>query len=89
MMCNIINLSKIKRGMYMKIALLSETYFPYINGITTHIKTLRDGFLALGHEVLIITCSPTTKKHYLKDGVLYCPAKALKSIYRIWRIISI
>lgn len=65
----------------MKIALLSETYFPYINGITTHIKTLKDGFEALGHEVLIVTCSPTTKKHYLKDGVLYCPAKALKSIY--------
>lgn len=65
----------------MKIALLSETYFPYINGVTTHIKTLKDGFTALGHEVLVVTCSPTAKKHYIEDGVLYCPAKTLKSIY--------
>ena len=65
----------------MKIALLSETYFPYMNGVTTHVKTLKDGLTALGHEVLVVTCSPTTKKHYIKDGVLYCPAKAIKSIY--------
>ena len=65
----------------MKIALLSETYFPYMNGVTTHVKTLKDGLTALGHEVLVVTCSPTAKKHYIKDGVLYCPAKAIKSIY--------
>ena len=50
----------------MKIALLSETYFPYMNGVTTHVKTLKDGLTALGHEVLVVTCSPTTKKHYIK-----------------------
>lgn len=65
----------------MKIALLSETYFPYMNGVTTHIKTLKDGLTALGHEVLVVTCSPTAKKHYIENGVLYCPAKSLKSIY--------
>lgn len=65
----------------MKIALLSETYFPHINGVTTHIKTLKDGLTALGHEVLVITASPETKKHYIKDGVLYCPAIRLKNIY--------
>lgn len=73
----------------MKIALLSETYFPYMNGVTTHVKTLKDGLTALGHDVLVITCSPTAKKHYIEDGVLYCPAKSIKSIYRIWSIISI
>ncbi len=65
----------------MKIALLSETYFPYMNGVTTHIKTLKDGLTALGHDVLVVTCSPTAKKHYVENGVLYCPAKSLKSIY--------
>ncbi len=65
----------------MKIALLSETYFPHINGVTTHIKTLKDGFEKLGHEVLIVTSSPDTRKHYVKDGVLYCPAIKLKSLY--------
>lgn len=65
----------------MKIALLSETYFPYMNGVTTHVKTLKDGLTSLGHEVLIVTCSPTAKKHYIENGVLYCPAKSIKSIY--------
>ena len=65
----------------MKIALLTETYFPYMNGVTTHVKTLKDGLTALGHEVLVVTCSPTAKKHHIEDGVLYCPAKAIKSIY--------
>lgn len=65
----------------MRIALLSETYFPHINGVTTHIKTLKDGLTALGHEVLVVTCSPDAKEHYIKDGVLYCPAIRLKNIY--------
>ena len=65
----------------MKVALLTETYFPYINGVTTHVKTLKDGLTALGHEVLVITASPDTRKHYIKDGVLYCPAIRLKNIY--------
>lgn len=65
----------------MKIALLTETYFPYMNGVTTHVKTLKDGLESLGHEVLVVTCSPTAKKHYIENGVLYCPAKSIKSIY--------
>lgn len=65
----------------MKIALMSETYFPHINGVTTHVKTLKDGLTALGHEVLVVTSSPETKKHYIKDSVLYCPAIKLKNIY--------
>ena len=65
----------------MRVALLSETYFPHINGVTTHIKTLKDGLTALGHEVLVVTCSPDAKEHYIKDGVLYCPAIRLKNIY--------
>ena len=65
----------------MKVALLSETYFPHINGVTTHIKTLKDGLTELGHEVLVVTASPEARKHYIKDGVLYCPAIKLKNLY--------
>lgn len=65
----------------MKVALLSETYFPHINGVTTHIKTLKDGLTELGHEVLVVTASPEAKKHYIEDGVLYCPAIKLKNLY--------
>lgn len=65
----------------MRIAIFTETYLPYINGVVTHIKILRDGLVALGHEVLIVTADTTTRHHYLKDGVLYCPAKRIKLLY--------
>ena len=65
----------------MKIALFVETYYPMVNGVVTHIKILKDGLSALGHEVLIVTADPKTKQHYINDGVLYCPALELKQIY--------
>lgn len=65
----------------MRIALLTETYFPHINGVTTHVKTLKEGLTALGHEVLVVTASTDTRKHYIEDGVLYCPGKKIKKIY--------
>lgn len=65
----------------MRIAIFAETYFPFISGVVTHIKTLKEGLEAEGHEVLIVTLSPTAKHHYVKDNVLYCPAIPLKKIY--------
>ncbi len=65
----------------MKIALFTETYLPYINGVVTHVKALRDGLEKLGHEVLVVTADTKTYHHYLEDGVLYCPAAELKRIY--------
>ncbi len=65
----------------MKIALFTETYLPYINGVVTHVKALHDGLEKLGHEVLVVTVDTHAHHHYIKDGVLYCPAKELKKIY--------
>lgn len=65
----------------MRVAIFTETYFPFISGVVTHIHTLRLGLEAAGHEVLIVTLDPKTHKHYVKDGVLYCPAVPLKKIY--------
>ena len=62
----------------MKIALFTETYLPYINGVVTHVKVLRDGLIEAGHQVLIVTADSKTKEHYLKDGILHCPAHSLK-----------
>ena len=62
----------------MKIALFTETYLPYINGVVTHVKVLRDGLIEAGHQVLIVTTDSKTKEHYLKDGILHCPAHSLK-----------
>lgn len=65
----------------MRIAIFAETYYPFISGVVTHIETLKMGLEALGHQVLIVTMSPKAEHHYIKDGVLYCPALPLKRIY--------
>ncbi len=65
----------------MKIALLTETYLPYINGVVTHVSMLKDGLEKLGHTVLVVTADHTTRRHYIKDGVMHCPAVRFKRIY--------
>lgn len=65
----------------MKIAIFTETYLPYINGVVTHIKILKEGLEALGHEVLIVTTDVHVTEHKIENGVLRCPALELKKIY--------
>lgn len=66
----------------MRIALFTETYLPHINGVVTHVKALKDGLEAMGHSVLVVTANSKTRKHYIKNNVLYCPAlKASKRFY--------
>lgn len=65
----------------MRVAIFAETYFPFISGVVTHIQTLKEGLEANGHEVLIVTLDPKARRHYVKDGILYCPAVQLKKIY--------
>ena len=38
----------------MRIALVTDTYLPEVNGVTTVLATMRQGLLARGHEVLVI-----------------------------------
>lgn len=65
----------------MRIAVFSEGYFPIVSGVVTHVETLKNGLEAEGHQVLIVTTSPGATRHYIKNGVLYCPAKPMKKIY--------
>lgn len=65
----------------MKIAIFAETYLPYLNGVVTHIKILREGLIANGHDVLIVTADKDAREHTIKDGVLRCPALEVKKIY--------
>lgn len=62
----------------MRIAIFTEAYLPRINGVVTHIKLLKEGLEALGHQVLIVTADGDTKKHYLENGVLHCPGIKMK-----------
>lgn len=65
----------------MRVALFVETYLPYINGVVTHVKLLKEGLESLGHEVLVITADPGTYRHRLQGNVLHCPAKKFKKLY--------
>jgi len=65
----------------MKVAIFTETYLPYINGVVTHIHSLRVGLEMLGHEVMVVTADPQVKEFTLKDGVLYCPSLEMKKLY--------
>lgn len=38
----------------MRIVIISDVYFPRVNGVSTSIRTFRREFLALGHEVFLI-----------------------------------
>lgn len=67
----------------MKIAIFTECYEPFINGVITHIKVLTQGLRNLGHQVLIVTGDTECAHHYIdKDNVLHCPAaKTGKRLY--------
>ncbi len=65
----------------MRVAIFCEYYYPFVSGVVTHIETLKQGLIANGHEVLIVTLDPKARVHYIKDDVLYCPAIPLKRIY--------
>ena len=66
----------------MRIALFTETYPPQVNGVATHVKNLRDGLIALGHKVLVVTADASLRRHVFRDGVLYCPSARL-NIYEL------
>lgn len=65
----------------MRIALFTETYLPHINGVVTHVKSLKDGLEHLGHEVLIVTADAGARRHYIADGILHCPAHTSNRFY--------
>ncbi len=67
----------------MRIAMFTECYEPFINGVITHIKILTQGLRALGHEVLIVTGDTECQHHYIdENNVLHCPgAKTGKRLY--------
>jgi len=65
----------------MKVALFTETYLPLINGVVTHVKILKEGLERKGHEVLVVTADKNTKRHYVKDNILHCPAHEFKRFY--------
>ena len=57
----------------MRIGLFTDTYPPYINGVSTSVLMLKQGLESLGHEVFVVTVN-SENFHYKKDeNVLMVP----------------
>ncbi len=58
----------ITREVFFAHCSFPETYLPYINGVVTHVKILKEGLEKLGHEVLIVTADASARRHYKRMG---------------------
>lgn len=65
----------------MRIAIFTDTYPPYVNGVSTSCFNLAKVLKAHGHDVLVVAPRPTKGKLELVDDVLYVPGAYLKRYY--------
>lgn len=65
----------------MRVALFTEVYLPAVNGVVTHVKTLKEGLKQLGHEAVIVTADSNVKKTRTDGDIIYCPAIKLEKLY--------
>ena len=65
----------------MRIAIFTDTYPPYINGVSTSTFNLANCLKAKGHEVLVVAPRPTDGKMEQVGDVLYIPGIDLKRYY--------
>lgn len=59
----------------MKISLVTDTYLPEINGVTTVLATMRRGLIARGHDVQVI--APRYGAEAEEDGIVRRPSMRL------------
>ena len=52
----------------MRIGLFTDSYLPYINGVSTSVLMLKDSLEKLGHEVFIVTVNPNKMKYEFEDN---------------------
>lgn len=65
----------------MRIAIFTDTYPPYVNGVSTSTFNLANVLVAHGHEVLVVAPRPTKGKLEQIGNVLYVPGMYLKRYY--------
>ena len=65
----------------MRIAIFTDTYPPFVNGVSTSTFNLANCLKAHGHDVLVVAPRPTDGKLYQIGDVLYIPGIYLKKLY--------
>ena len=51
----------------MRIGIFTDTYPPYINGVSTSIKMLEESLIKKGHQVFIVTVNPDDMKYKYEE----------------------
>lgn len=57
----------------MRIGLFTDTYPPFINGVSTSVLMLKEGLEKLGHEVFVVTVNSESFTYKKEDNVLRLP----------------
>src|SRR6187431_1107556 len=52
----------------MRVALTSESFLPYLSGVTVSVDALARGLGALGHEVLVVAPRPADRNKLVDVG---------------------
>lgn len=65
----------------MRVVIFTDTYPPFINGVSTSCYNLSEALKSHGHEVLIVTPRTTDGPLELKDNILFVPGIAMKNLY--------
>jgi 1,2-diacylglycerol 3-alpha-glucosyltransferase len=60
----------------MRIAMVTDSYYPTRDGVVTSITTIKNALESLGHEVFVI--APDPGKEFHQEGVRYFPAIEFK-----------
>lgn len=58
----------------MRIGLFTDTYPPFINGVSTSVLMLKYGLEKLGHKVYVVTVNNESFSYKEEDGVLKIPS---------------
>lgn len=72
----------------MVIAIFTDTYPPFINGVSTSCYNLAKTLREHGHRAIVVTPRSNSGKLEIKDDIIYMPGLALKKLYG-FRVTSI
>ena len=61
----------------MRILMISDVYFPRINGVSTSIQTFRRGLHATGHETFLIAPDYPAGKSAAEERILRVPSRGV------------
>ena len=56
----------------MRIGIFTDTYPPYINGVSTSIAMLEKALKKKGHQVFIVTVNPEKRSYSFENNVINC-----------------